>query len=289
MNRIFYAPCALLALLLTGCNFEDRLPVEMTPMNQRQQLGKEKSLSADVRMDIGSLEISGDKDRSSLYSLDLYYDKGSYQPEVKYDSALGSTEGNLRIRLEGTHKMGLRADQKNNKLSLIVNDAIPLDLKVNTGVGDSRLNLSGMTIARLDLHSGVGGARMSAYEPNPAECQSIRIKSGVGGTEAIGLGNLNFRDLEFEGGVGGADLDFTGQWKQDADVRVQVGVGGVTVKMPRDIGVRVEAEKHFLSGLHLEGFSQRNSYYYSDNYDTAKIRITIRVTTGVGGFQITWM
>jgi len=49
------------------------------------------------------------------------------------------------------------------------------------------------------------------------------------------------------------------------------------------------AEKHFLSGLHLEGFDQRDSYYYSKNYDTAQIRVSVRIDTGIGGLKITWL
>jgi hypothetical protein len=144
-------------------------------------------------------------------------------------------------------------------------------------------------VERLDLECGVGGSKVTAYEPNPVVCEVVRIKNGVGGMDAIGLGNLNFRDLEFEGGVGGATLDFSGAWKQNAEIRIQVGVGGVNMKLPRDLGVKVEAEKHFLSGLHLDGFSKRDSYYYSENYDKAKIRLSVRVATGVGGFRITWI
>jgi len=160
---------------------------------------------------------------------------------------------------------------------------------VNTGVGDARLSLSGLQISRLDFESGVGGSRLSSYEPNVVPCDFIRIKNGVGSMDAVGLGNLNFRELEFEGGVGGADLDFTGAWKRDADVRIQVGVGAVTLRMPRELGVRVEAEKHFLSGLHLDGFNKRDAYYYSESYDRAKIRVSVRVATGVGGFRINWL
>jgi len=50
----------------------------------------------------------------------------------------------------------------------------------------------------------------------------------------------------------------------------------------------VEAEKSFLSGMHLEGFTQRDSYHYSENYDSATIRLSVRVETGIGGFRITW-
>jgi predicted membrane protein len=128
----------------------------------------------------------------------------------------------------------------------------------------------------------------AAYEPNLIPCDSIRIKNGVDGMNAIGLGNMNFRKLELEAGVGGTNIDFTGEWKQNADIQIQVGVGAVLLKMPMNIGVRVESGKSFLSGLHLDHFSKRDSYYYSDNYDAAKIRVTIRVVTGIGECRITW-
>jgi len=286
MKSLIWTLCIPLVLMISACDFEERIPAEMASITQSRPLGNEKSLDANIRFDIGSLEVTGQK-ASNLYAMDLEYDKASYLPEVNYDT-LGN-EGKLTFKLESTHKLGIRSERQTNRLRLNLSDSVPVSLSVNTGVGDARLSLSGMKVARLDLESGVGGSKISAYEPNPVTCEVIRIKSGVGSIEAVGLGNLDFRELEFEGGVGGANLDFTGQWKQDADVRIQVGVGGVNVRMPRDVGVRVEAEKHFLSGLHLDGFNKRDSYYYSDNYEKAKTRVTVRVTTGVGGFKISWL
>ena len=286
MKKLIWMSCVPLVLLISGCDFEERIPAEMASLNRKQPLGTEKSLDANLRFDIGSLEVTGQKG-SDLYSLDLEYDKASYQPDVYYET-LGEA-GKLTFKLESTHKVGIRSERHNNRLRLSLADSVPLKLSVNTGVGDTRLSLSGMKVSRLDLESGVGGSKISAYEPNPVSCEFIRIKNGVGSMDAVGLGNLNFRELEFEGGVGGANLDFSGQWKQDADIRIQVGVGGVNVRMPRDVAVRVEAEKHFLSGLHLDGFNKRDAYYYSDNYDKAKTRVTLRVATGVGGFKISWL
>jgi hypothetical protein len=286
MKKLLWLLCMPMAFVISGCDIEERIPAEMVSLNQKQPLGTEKSLNADIRFDIGSLEVSGQKD-SNLYSMDLEYDKVSYQPGVHYE-ALGE-EGRLTLKLESTHKVGLRSERHNNRLRLSLADSVPLKLSVKTGVGDARFSLSGMKVSRLELESGVGGSKISDYEPNPVLCDFIRIKNGVGSIEAVGLGNLNFRELEFEGGVGGANLDFSGQWKQDADIRIQVGVGGVNIRMPQNVGVRVEAEKHFLSGLHLDGFNKRDVYYYSDNYDKAKTRVTLRVATGVGGFKISWL
>ncbi len=276
------------ALPFCACDIEDRVPAEMTSITRNQPLGKEKGLDADIRYDIGSLEIAAEK-TPSLYSLDLEYDKASYEPDVKYESPATNGEGHLSLRLSSIRKIGIRNERHGNRLRLNLSDSIPLALDVNTGVGDARLSLTGLKVSRLELQAGVGSSKVSDYEPNPVTCEYVRIKNGVGSMDAIGLGNLNFRELEFEGGVGGATLDLTGSWKQDADIRVQVGVGGVNLKMPRDVGVRVDAEKHFLSGLHLEGFSKRDSYYFSENYDKAKIRVSVRVATGVGGFRITWL
>jgi hypothetical protein len=287
MRLFTWTAVLILAAQFCACDFEPRVAAEMVSMNQSQPIGKEKSLSADIRFDIGSLEIAGEKD-TTLYSVDLEYDKSSYQPEVHYQPPVGGDEGSFSFRLESNHKIGLRTEH-HNRLRLNLTKSIPLKLNINTGVGDARLSLSGLEIARLDLESGVGASKLSSYEPNSVPCEFIRIKNGVGSMDAVGLGNLNFRELEFEGGVGGANLDFTGSWKRDADIRVQVGVGGVNLRMPREIGVRVEAEKHFLSGLHLDGFNKRDSYYYSESYDRAKIRVSVRVATGVGGFRITWV
>jgi hypothetical protein len=285
MRHRLWILLVLVVLPLSACYMEDRVPAEMVSLNQSQPFGSEKSLDADIRFDIGALEVAGEKGRT-LYSMDLEYDKVSYEPYLNYESG---SEGRLVFKLESTHKLGIRSERQQNRLRLNLSQEVPVNLNINTGVGDARLLLSGMKIATLELESGVGGSRISSYEPNAVICHRIRIKNGVGSMDAVGLGNLNFRELEFEGGVGGANLDFTGEWKQNADVRVQVGVGGVSVRMPRDVGVRVEAEKNLFSGLHLEGFSKRDSVYFSENYDTAKYRVSLHVATGIGGFKINWI
>jgi len=277
----------LLALTLSGCDFEHQAEPEMVSTTQSRPIGDEASLDADISFGIGNLEIASDSP-SVLYSLDLEYDKANFEPQVHYDAVSGN-RGRLSVKLESARHVGFRTKTQTNRLRLSFNDKVPLELNVNAGVGQARLSLSRLKLKRLDMESGVGGAKISSYDPNPVECDRVRIRNGVGGMEAVGLGNLNFRELEFEGGVGGADLDFTGQWKQDAQVRIQVGVGGVSVRMPRDLGVEVDAEKNFLSGIHLDGFVKRNSHYYSENYDTAKVRVFMRVTTGVGGFRINWV
>jgi hypothetical protein len=279
----------LLSLVLASCTSAPREAVQMTSIAADQPLAKEKSLDAALRLDIGSVEIFGAKDSGSLYSYNLEYDKSGNQPDVRYETSQGGESGRLSFQMGDSKHVTLKANIESNRLRVRFNNSVPLKLQLNMGIGESRLGLSGLKLSGLDVESGVGGAKLSAYEPNPIECGSIRLKAGVGGVDAVGLGNLHFRELDFEGGIGGANLDFSGDWQKDAVVRIQVGVGGVNAKMPQDIGVRVEAEQHFLSGLHLEGFQKRDDAHYSENYDQARFHVSIKVTTGVGGFRIAWI
>jgi hypothetical protein len=288
MKAIFRAFFVLLALAGAGCQVENLRAPEMAVIDQSQPLNKEKTLNADINLNIGSLEVSGSDDPASLYSLDLDYDKANSQPDINYSSTAGGEEGRLSFALRDSAKTGVRTARQDTKLRINFSNLIPLDLKLSTGVGESRLNLSGGRLTRLDFQSGVGSAKLSSYDPNQVTCEHIHIKNGVGEMNAVGLGNMNFRSLEYEGGVGQANIDFTGEWKQDADIRIAVGVGAVTLKLPRNIGVRVEAPKSFLSGLHLDRFNKVDSLYYSDNYDAAKIRVSIHIVTGIGECRISW-
>ncbi|NLT67388.1 MAG: hypothetical protein GXX84_12365 [Acidobacteria bacterium] len=276
-------------LLLAGCDFDERLRTDMVTLSRTQQLGNEKELTSNIDFDIGSLEITATDDPGVLYSLDLEYDRASYTPEIHYDSGGSGEAGTFRFDLDSSHMIGIRRDSHENRLRLAFNGSVPVRLKVSAGVGGARLSLSGMKVSEMEFDAGVGGSQISSYEPNPVSCDHIRIRNGVGSVKGTGLGNLNFRQFEFEGGVGGANLDFSGEWRRDAEIRIRVGVGGISVLMPREVGVRLEAQKNFLSGLHLEGFTLRNDHYYSDNYDDTRFKVVMRVDTGVGGFKISWI
>jgi len=274
--------------VFAGCDFKPYIPAEMETIQQSQVYSEEKTLNADVRFDVGALEVTRGKGMTSLYTFDLEYDKSGFEPDVQYNSD-STGEGHFSFSLPRIHKPGLQREGFSNSLRLQFNDSIPLDLKVDTEMANTRLSLSGLSVSRVVFESGVGGAKLSVYEPNPIVCEFVRLKNGVGNIDAIGLGNLNFRELEFEGGVGGADLDFSGNWRQDADVRIQVGIGGVHLRIPRSLGVRLETEKHLFREYQLEGFIQKGIDYYSENYESAPVKVFMRVATHIGGLKITWI
>ena len=148
------------------------------------------------------------------------------------------------------------------------------------------------------VHSATTKAVTAASNKRPtttkgAQGQELDVLHALG--LALAAGPKNWTAME--GGypvmvenecIGGIGVS-GGDWKQDATIRIEVGVGGVHLRMPRTVGVRVETAKNFLSGIHLDGFIQSGSDYYSENYDNAPIKVFMKVTTGIGGFKLSWI
>ena len=63
------------------------------------------------------------------------------------------------------------------------------------------------------------------------------------------------------------------------------GVGVVNLILPRDVGVRVEADAG-LGGVNAEGLNREGDVYTNDAYGRADVTLEIRVEVGVGGVEL---
>jgi predicted membrane protein len=126
-------------------------------------------------------------------------------------------------------------------------------------------------------------------ESNPVACERFEISSGVGDLDLVGLGNLSFDEMRFRGGVGEATLDFSGDWVSVGEVRIEVGVGGISLLLPRDVGAEIRASKTFMSNIELPDFTKKGNTYYSNNIDRVSKVIKFRVTAGIGEVELEWI
>ena len=222
---------------------------------------------------------------ADLYEVDLYYNEAAFEPRIKLSRQREVARFDFELSGEGkwTRKIG------KTRASFRFSPEKILRLEARTGVGESQIDLSGMKIEALDVEAGVGETRLSMLTPNEISCDLVSIENGVGALHATGLGNLGFRRLFFRGGVGAAVLDLSGSWKQEAEVEIDVGVGGVEIRLPRNLGAEVKMSKSFLSGIDLSGFRKEGNTYFSDNMDRVDKVIRIRIRAGVGGVEIDWI
>jgi len=244
----------------------------------------EELLEVDVDVPVGKLEIEAGTG-GNLYEFDLDYNENAFTPEVEFQKR-GNT-GVLRFRLNGEGKHVRRMGK--NRLNLRLNPDVPIVLRAKSGVGESQIDLGGMRIRELDIENGVGETSISMLEPNRISCDRVDIQNGVGSLKMTGLGNLASKQLKFQGGVGGSELDFSGDWREEGDIDIEVGVGGVELRMPRSVGAEVKANRTFMSGVDLPEFEKRGDTYISYNVDRVSKVLRLRIEAGIGGVELRWL
>jgi hypothetical protein len=129
---------------------------------------------------------------------------------------------------------------------------------------------------------------MKCGKPNPISADDISIESGVSKFTAMDLGNLNFRNLKFSGGVGSYSLDFNGTFRQSAEVQIEVGLGSINVYVPKSIPAKLVYDDNWLSSFSLDDDFEKTHkgvYETADFQDSSK-RLTIRMEAGLGSVRV---
>lgn len=272
---------------LAGCDIDfddDGRNMRMKNFTDERAVTTEKRVDYRLEAPVGTVQVSAGP-AGKVFKIDVDYDERRYEPRLNYQVLDGG--GKLDFRFE-THRQFSRRNAKTH-VNLQIDPELESNLAFRTGVGKSELDLSRIRVKDLDLEAGVGETIVSVHEPNPVRCQRVAFRAGVGAFRTVGLGNANFQRLSFEGGVGEARLDLTGDWKADADAEVKVGVGSVEITLPRGIGVDLRTRKSFMSGISLYDFERRSdNEWVSEDYNRAKVRLHLNIETGIGNARLRW-
>jgi predicted membrane protein len=112
----------------------------------------------------------------------------------------------------------------------------------------------------------------------------MNIDMGVGKAK-VNLQELNMRNLNVKTGVGDVSIDISGKYKNDVNVNIEGGIGKTTVYLPKDIGVKIEANKG-IGSLKTNGFIKKNDEYVNDSYGKTQNNIIVDVKVGIGDLEI---
>jgi N-terminal domain of toast_rack, DUF2154 len=276
-RRLFFVAPAL--LFLAACNV-DVGPADIQVMRESRPLGDAKELAVNVKYSVGHLEISRAAD-DKLFSMDLQYDRNVNDPNFSFD---GTDRASMRLDMN-SHKVSMGNHGRDNDLTLRLTDKVPIDLDLESGVAESRLEMTNLKVRRMRLRGGVGKTEVTFDKPSGQKMSSLDVESGVGELIIHGLGNAQVERVELKGGVGHTELDFTGDVNEaNIDAKVEVGVGAVRITLPRDADVEVEAEGSFLSNISAPSFEKSGHTYTHRGGGSGKIRI--HVQSGIGGVEV---
>ncbi len=113
---------------------------------------------------------------------------------------------------------------------------------------------------------------------------TLSVELGAGQSKLL-LGSLELTDLVLNMGVGETLVDLTGDWNSDLRARIRGGVGQATIRLPRDVGVRVHAEGG-IGAIHANDFRKDGNTYVNDAYGKSKITLDVDVKGGVGEIRL---
>jgi len=292
MRKITITLAALLLLLSTiACNItvpavptiEINVPtVEVGEMQDERQaipLAGAKSATVEVIFGAGELGIeAGVSDQ--LFSGRFRYNVERWAPEVAYeDNVLTIKQGGIE------EDWGVPTGITHNEWKLEFSPEIPLEMDCKIGAGEGELDFTWLQLAALDLNVGAGDFIVRFDEPGEVGMSHFTLNAGASKLEVIGIGHASPEQVEVRGGVGDITLDFTGNWRRSAGVQITAGVGSTTLRLPDDVGVRVETQGG-LSSVEVSGLRQEGNTYVNDAFGEAETELRIRATTGVGSLRL---
>ena len=215
-----------------------------------------------------------------LYSMKLRYDENNGRPLHTYDAGQRS----LRLGIVDGSFHGLSRENQ-GELRVALSRSVPLDLDLDLGATKARVDLGGLALRSVHLGSGASETEVDFSEANPIRLRTLDVEVGAAALDVRNLGNANASVVRVHGGVGSVTLDFGGHWTQDMSVDTDLALGKLHLKVPPDVGVRVEVER-VLASFDRGGLVKQGGAYFSRNWETAPYRLRIRSQTVFGAIDV---
>lgn len=278
-DRRTLAPLVLAAALL-GAAAPAR-GQEWRNVTSARQIQGERALDVQVEYGGGDLRVRPAAG-GLLYRMQMRYDQRQMRPVTEYDRA----SGRLRLGVQGVRR-NQRA-QRGGNATVELAPGIPTDLSLEFGAGRAELELGGLSLRSVDLSAGASETEVRFAAPNRVPAGTVRVASGASRLRMRGLGNARAERFVLDGGVGEATLEFDGAWARSATLDVEMGLGSVTLRFPRALGVRIERDG-FLTRFSPAGMVRRGDAWYSNNWDSARYKLTVQVDAALGSVDVEWM
>lgn len=179
------------------------------------------------------------------------FSPGMYELIESHDTAEDGTRRS-RIRFAAKAPMWARVlsgmfgdgndGRQQPQLTVRIPPGVPMDLDLNVAMGESRIDLGGLTLGEADLALSMGEHRLNFGTPTAVPVRRLRLDTRMGNVEVENLGNARPQSVESSASMGNLTADLGGAWppKSDASLAFDTSMGQLTLRVPSD--VKVEAD-----------------------------------------------
>jgi hypothetical protein len=123
------------------------------------------------------------------------------------------------------------------------------------------------------------GIRLSDEIP-----MDLRVNMG-GGSSDLQLAGLPLTRLDINQGAGISTVDLSGSWARDLDVTIEAGAADITVRLPKDVGARVEVDAGPTT-IEATGLRRDGNVYTNAAYGVSDVTLQINLEAGIGKINL---
>jgi hypothetical protein len=180
-------------------------------------------------MGAGELELRA-VDQEPLLEASFEFNRERNRPEVDY--RLIGDKGRLEVR--HARRRGVHFGTTRNRWDLRLSRAVPVELAVDLGAGQSDLDLRGLELERLDIDMGVGEMTLD-LQGGHERSFDVKIDGGVGSATLHLPTEVGVR-VKVDGGLGSVNAHGLTK-RSGAYVNDAYGRSGVTIEVDIDAGI----------------------------------------------------
>ena len=166
---------------------------------QSVELQNATAVTANLQLGAGQLNLSGGSGKLLDASFD--HDESMQAPQVSYSVDAG--HGLLNIDEGRRDQIHLR--DNGERWDLHFNSAVPLDLNLNIGAGQSELHMADVNLSRMQVHMGVGQMELDLTGARKQDF-SVEVNGGVGQGRITLPKDVGVR-AHVSGGIGSINTD----------------------------------------------------------------------------------
>lgn len=278
----------IMVSLLVGLFLSSVIAGRRETLRKEIPLGNEEQVRVNMDLKLAKIIISPGSSRM-LFTAVVEYDPDKFRPIIDY------TEGetgylDIESRKRGDFDLKSLSDEVND-WEMTFSDQVPLEIDLDLGLGEGRLDFSGLKINDLNVDAGLSKLEIRFDKPNRERLGRLKIDSGLGEFTAKGLLNANCDEIDFSGGLGSSEIYFTGECGHPVEAAVEVGLGSIKIYIQEGTPTKIYISDSIFSSLRIKGFQKaRKGVYLSRNWDdSARNKLEIEVEVGMGSVSVEWI
>jgi hypothetical protein len=216
--------------------------------------------------------------------------------EIRHDPEVNTCDAHYRVRNErGYLNLESRRHQRHldtdkNRWDIALSSRYTQNLDLDLGAADISMDLGGLAIGRLMLDVAAASCEIDFSEPNQMRLKEISVDAGASSLEVTNLGNARVDRLNFSGGVGAFHLDFSGDFRGQSTVAIDVSMGAASIVIPEDLAVQLRTDgSGWFSKMAFDKKHFREVHdgiWETDNYESAEDRLVLDIDVGMGAVDI---